>query len=48
MPEAYSKHCQVSRMMRYIENLGIVGTVYLRIFRHLQGDPAIFSHVQAY
>ena len=40
IPEVYSKFCQVSKMMRQIENLGIVRTVYSGIFRH------IFSNIQ--
>ena len=36
MPEAYSKPCQISKMMRHIENNGIVRTVHSDIFRHIQ------------
>ena len=36
MPEAYSKLCQISKMMRDIENPGIVNTVYSGTFRHIQ------------
>ena len=45
---AYSKPCQISKMIRHVENLGIVRTVYLAIFRQIQGHSTIFSHVQAY
>ena len=48
MPKAYSKFCQISKMMRNIENHDIVRTVYAGIFRHLQKHPATFSHVQTY
>ena len=48
MPEAYSKPCQISKMMRHIEIAGIVRTVYLGIFRHVQGHLAILRHTQAY
>ena len=48
MPEAYSKPWQISKIMRYIENSGIVRIVYSGIFKHIQGHSAIFSHVQAY
>ena len=34
-------------MIRYIENPGIVRTVYSEIFRYIQGHLAIFSHGQA-
>ena len=48
MPEAYSKNCQISKIMRYIENPVIVKTVYSGICRHNQGHSTIFSHVHAY
>ena len=48
MPGTYSKPCQMSKMMRHIENHDIIRTVVLGIFRHIQGHPAIFSPVQAY
>ena len=35
-PDAYSKPCQISKMMRHFENPGIVRTVYSGIFRHVQ------------
>ena len=47
MPEVYSKPCQVSKMMRDIENIGIVRTICSGIFRHIHQRLAIFSHVQA-
>ena len=37
MPEVYSKPCQMSKMMRHIDNPGIVRTVSSGIFRHIQG-----------
>ena len=43
MPAAYSKLSQISKMMRHIENSGIVRTVYSGIYRLIQGHPAIFS-----
>ena len=48
MPEAYSKPCQISKMMRHIENSGIVRTVFSGIFGNIQGYLAIFNHDQAY
>ena len=48
MPEAYSKPCQISRMMKHIENPGIIRTVYSGIFRHIQWHSAILSHFQTY
>ena len=48
MPEAYLKPYQVFKMIRLIENTGIVRTIYSIIFRHIEGHSAIFSHVQAY
>ena len=47
MPETYSKPCQISKIMRHIENPGIVRTVYSDIFKHIQGHSAILSHGQA-
>ena len=35
-------------MIRHTENFGIVRTIYLGFFRHIQGQSAIFSHGQAY
>ena len=43
MPEAYSKPFQISKVIRHINNTGIVRTVYLGIFRHIQGHSAILS-----
>ena len=40
MPEAYSKLCQISTMMRHIENPGIVRAVYSGMF-------SLFRHIQA-
>ena len=48
MPEVYSKPCQISKMMRHIENPGMVRTVYSYILRHIQEYSAIFSIAQAY
>ena len=48
MPEVCSKPCQTSKMIRHIENPGIVRPIDLGIFRHIQGHPAIFTHIQAY
>ena len=41
MLEAYSKVCQISKIIKYIEKPVIVTTVY-------QGHSAIFSHAQTY
>ena len=48
MPETYSKPCEISKMMRHIENPGIIKTVYSDIVRSIQGHSAILSHVLAY
>ena len=48
IPEAYSKPCQISNMMRYIENPDMVRKVCSGIFRHIQEHSAIFSHVQVH
>ena len=48
MPETYSKLCQITKMMRHIENPDIVRTVYSYTFRHIQGHSAIFSQVQGH
>ena len=45
MFEAYSKPCQISKMMRHIENLDIVRTLYSGIFMHSSGS---FRNIQAY
>ena len=42
MSATYSKHCQISKMMRHIENPGIVITVYSDIFRYIQGHAELF------
>ena len=46
MPEAYSKPCQTSQMVKQIENRGIVRTVHSGIFSHIYGHSAIASHIQ--
>ena len=33
--ETHSKHCQISRMMRHLENFGITRTVYSGIFGYI-------------
>ena len=48
MPEAYSKPCQIYKMMRHIENPGIVRRIYSGIFNHIQGYSTLFSHGQPY
>ena len=47
IPAAYSKPCQISKMLRHTENPDVIRTVYSGIFRHIQGHSAIFCHVQA-
>ena len=42
MPATYSKHCQISKMKRHIENPDIVTTVYSDIFRYIQGHAELF------
>ena len=48
MPEAHSKPCQISKMMKHIENSVIVQKVYSDIFLDIQGDSAILNHVETY
>ena len=52
MPKAYSRPCQISIMMKHIENLGIVRTVYSGIFgdiqQYLAGFRPIFRDFQVY
>ena len=48
MPEACSKPCQTSKMMRHIEKTSMVRTVYSGIFRHIQQHSAVSSHVQSH
>ena len=48
MSEAYSKHFQISKMMRQIENPDRVKPVYSEIFKRIQGHSSIFSHVQGH
>ena len=45
MPEAYSKPCQISKVMRHIENPGMVRTVYSVMFRHTEGYEDILRHI---
>ena len=44
MHEAYSKSCEISKMIRHIENPSMVRTVYSGIFRQIQGYSAISSY----
>ena len=48
MPEAHSKPCQISKMMRRTGKPVIARAVYSGFFRHIQGHSAIFSNFQAY
>ena len=55
MPEAYSKPCQISKIIRHNENPGIVRTIYSSIsyiFRDIQQYSVmfrlIFKHIQPY
>ena len=41
MPESYSKPCQISKMIKHIENPGIVS-----LFRHFQAYSGTFSNIQ--
>ena len=45
IPEAHSKPCQISKMMRHTESPGTVKTAYSGIFKYIQGHSAIFTHV---
>ena len=48
IPAAYSKPCQISKIMRHIENPGIVRTVYSGIFRDIQAYSWTYlRHIQA-
>ena len=49
MPEVYSKPCQISKMMRHIENPGMVRTVihtFLGIFKDIQQYSALRRHIK--
>ena len=52
MPETYSKTCQISKIMRHIENAGQIKTVYSGSFKYIQGHFALFSlmlrHIQGH
>ena len=51
IPEAFSKDCQIYKMMRYIENPGIVKTVphvYSGIFRDIQQKLATVRHTEGH
>lgn len=48
MRETYLRPSQISTIMSHIENPDIERTVYLDIFRHIQGHTKLFSHVQPY
>ena len=50
IPDTYSKPCQIYKMMRHMEDPGVVRTVYSGIFRHrhIEGHSAILSHSQSY
>ena len=46
MPVVCSKPCQISKMMRHLENPGIVRIICLGIFRHVQAYFTM-KHIQA-
>ena len=48
MPEAYSEPYQMSKIMIYIENLGIARTVNSGIFRHIQLHSDTLRHIKVY
>ena len=48
MSEAYSKPCEMHKMIRYIENPGVVSIIYSGIFKHIHRDWEIFSQSQIY
>ena len=48
IPEAYSKPCQIYKMMRHIGNPDMVRTVFSGISRHTQEHSATFSNGQSY
>ena len=45
--KAYSKPCQIYKIMRYIENPDIVRTVFSGISRHTRKHSEIFSNGQS-
>ena len=46
MHEAYSKSCQISKMIRHIENPSMAGAVYSGIFRDIQHYPAMLRDTE--
>ena len=48
MLETYSKSSQISKMVKQIEDPGIVRTVYSCICKYMQGHPTLLIHVEAY
>ena len=54
IPDKYFKACQISKMMKHIENHAIVTTVYSGIFKHTQGFcniqpcPGILRDIKVY
>ena len=46
--EAYSKPCQIHKMIRHIKNVGINRTLHLGILKQNQGYSAVFSHLQTH
>ena len=48
IPAAYSKLCQIYKMMRHIENTGIIRTVYLGIFGNIQQYSAMVKYIEGY
>ena len=47
MAKAYSKSCEISKIMWHSENPGKFRAVYLDIFKHIQGISTIFRHTKA-
>ena len=43
MPKAYSKPCQIAKIMRHIENTGIVRTVYFQAYLGALRHTEIYS-----
>ena len=44
-PEAFSKACQTSKMIKYIQSPGIVRTVHSSIFNYILGYSGILMHI---
>ena len=48
MPEPCSKSCQIAKVMKHIENPGIVRMLYSGIFRDIQPFSGMMRGIKAY